>query len=34
MGKVLMGPQTGLYHMPTLLVGARVDGKADFMAVA
>jgi len=34
MGKILMGPQTWLYPMPTLLVGAKVDGKANFMAVA
>ena len=34
MGKILKGPQTWLYPMPTLLVGANVDGKANFMAVA
>lgn len=34
MGKVLMGPQTLVYPMPTLLVGANVDGKANFMTVA
>jgi flavin reductase (DIM6/NTAB) family NADH-FMN oxidoreductase RutF len=34
MGKILMGPQTWIYPMPTLLVGANVDGKANFMAVA
>ena len=34
MGKILMGPQTWLYPMPTLLVGANVGGKANFMAVA
>lgn len=34
MGKILMGPQTWLYPMPTLLVGVNVDGKANFMAVA
>jgi len=34
MDKVLMGPQTWLYPMPTFLVGANVDGRANFMAVA
>ena len=34
MGKVQMGPQTLIYPMPTLLVGANVDGKPNFMAVA
>ncbi len=34
MGKVQMGPQTLVYPMPTLLVGANVDGKANFMTVA
>jgi len=34
MGKVLMGPQTWIYPMPVLLVGADVDGKPNFMAVA
>jgi flavin reductase (DIM6/NTAB) family NADH-FMN oxidoreductase RutF len=34
MAKVLMGPQTWLYPMPALLVGADVDGRANFMAVA
>ncbi len=34
MGKVRMGPQTWIYPMPTLLVGANVDGKPNFMAVA
>ncbi|MFC1938915.1 flavin reductase family protein [Chloroflexota bacterium] len=34
MGKILMGPQTWLYPTPTLLVGANVDGRANFMAVA
>ena len=34
MGKTAMGPQTLIYPMPTLLVGANVDGKANFMAVA
>ena len=34
MGKIRQGPQTWLYPMPTLLVGANVDGKANFMAAA
>ena len=34
MGKIRQGPQTWLYPMPTLLVGASVDGKANFMAAA
>jgi flavin reductase (DIM6/NTAB) family NADH-FMN oxidoreductase RutF len=34
MGKTLMGPQTLLYPMPVLLVGAKVDGKPNFMTVA
>ena len=34
MGKILMGPQTLLYPMPALLVGANVDDKPNFMAVA
>ena len=34
MGKVLMGPQTFIYPMPVLLVGANVDGKPNFMTVA
>jgi len=34
MGKILMGPKTWIYPMPTLLVGANVDGKPNFMAVA
>lgn len=34
MGKTAMGPQTLIYPMPTLLVGADVDGKPNFMAVA
>jgi len=33
MGKILMGPQTLLYPMPALLVGANVDDKPNFMAV-
>jgi len=34
MAKVLMGGQTMLWPMPVLLVGANVDGKPNFMAVA
>ena len=34
MDKVLLGPQTLIYPMPTLLVGANVDDKPNFMAVA
>lgn len=34
MGKAAMGPQTLIYPMPTLLVGADIDGKPNFMAVA
>jgi len=34
MGKIMMGPQTLIYPMPALLVGANVDGKPNFMAVA
>ncbi len=34
MGKVLMGPQTWVYPMPALLVGANVDDKPNFMTVA
>ncbi len=33
MGKILMGPQTLIYPMPALLVGAKVDDKPNFMAV-
>ena len=33
MGKTLMGPQTLIYPMPALLVGANVDDKPNFMAV-
>jgi len=33
MGKTLMGPQTLIYPMPALLVGAKVDDKPNFMAV-
>lgn len=34
MAKILLGPQTLLYPKPALLVGANVDGKPNFMAVA
>ncbi|MEE9366794.1 MAG: flavin reductase family protein [Dehalococcoidales bacterium] len=34
MTKVQMGPGTSIYPMPTLLVGANVDGKPNFMTVA
>jgi len=34
MGKILKGPQTLIYPMPALLVGANVDGKPNFMTVA
>ena len=34
MGKTQLGPQTLIYPMPTVLVGANVDGKPNFMAVA
>jgi flavin reductase (DIM6/NTAB) family NADH-FMN oxidoreductase RutF len=34
MKKVKMGPQPMLWPHPTVLVGADVDGKADFAAVA
>ena len=34
MAKVLMGPETFIYPMPVLLVGANVEGKPNFMAVA
>ncbi|HEY51064.1 MAG TPA: flavin reductase family protein [Dehalococcoidia bacterium] len=34
MAKVQMGPGTFIYPMPTLLVGANVDGKPNFMTVA
>ena len=34
MSKILMGPTTRIYPLPTLLVGANVDGKPNFMAVA
>jgi flavin reductase (DIM6/NTAB) family NADH-FMN oxidoreductase RutF len=34
MGKVTLGPQTLVYPMPALLVGADVNGKPNFMAVA
>lgn len=34
MGKVTLGPQTLLYPMPAVLVGANVDDKPNFMAAA
>ena len=34
MGKILMGPQTLIYPMPALLIGANVDGKPNFMTIA
>jgi flavin reductase (DIM6/NTAB) family NADH-FMN oxidoreductase RutF len=34
MKKVKFGPQTLLYPMPAVLVGAKVDGKANFMTAA
>jgi len=32
-GKILMGPQTLIYPMPSLLVGANIDDKPNFMTV-
>jgi len=32
--KILMGPQTLIYPMPSLLVGANIDDKPNFMTVA
>jgi flavin reductase (DIM6/NTAB) family NADH-FMN oxidoreductase RutF len=34
MSKVTLGPQTLIYPMPAMLVGADVAGKPNFMAVA
>ena len=34
MNKVMMGPQTLVCPLPTVLVGANVDGRPNFMAVA
>ena len=34
MEKITLGPQTILYPMPTLLIGAEVDGKPNFMVAA
>ena len=34
MGKKTLGPQPLLYPMPAVLVGANVNGKANFMTVA
>lgn len=34
MSKTKIGPSTLIYPMPTLLVGAEVDGKPNFLAIA
>jgi flavin reductase (DIM6/NTAB) family NADH-FMN oxidoreductase RutF len=34
MDKVKLGPSCSLYPMPTTVVGANVDGKANFLAIA
>lgn len=34
MGKTKMGPTTLIYPMPTVLVGAEVDEKPNFLAIA
>ncbi len=34
MGKMQLGPQTLVYPMPALLVGANVDSRPNFMTVA
>jgi flavin reductase (DIM6/NTAB) family NADH-FMN oxidoreductase RutF len=34
MDKITIGPSTLLFPMPAVLVGAEVDGKANFMTVA
>ena len=34
MTKVTIGARTLLYPLPAVLVGANVNGKANFMAVA
>ncbi|MBE9574259.1 MAG: flavin reductase, partial [Proteobacteria bacterium] len=34
MEKIKLGPQTFLYPMPAVLVGAMVDGKPNFMTAA
>ncbi len=34
MAKVTLGPRTMLYPLPTVLVGANVEGKPNFMAAA
>lgn len=34
MGKTQMGPQTLIYPMPVLIIGANVDNKPNFMTVA
>ena len=34
MGKMLMGPRTLIYPLPVVLVGANVDDKPNFLAIA
>ena len=34
MSKVTMGPTTFIYPMPALLIGANIDGKPNFLAIA
>jgi flavin reductase (DIM6/NTAB) family NADH-FMN oxidoreductase RutF len=34
MGKILLGPQTLIYPMPALLIGANVNDKPNFMVAA
>ncbi len=34
MAKILLGPQTLIYPLPALLIGANIDDKPNFMAVA
>ena len=34
MGKTKIGPSALIYPMPTVLVGAEVDGKPNFLAIA
>jgi flavin reductase (DIM6/NTAB) family NADH-FMN oxidoreductase RutF len=34
MSKTMLGPTTTIYPQPALLIGAKVDGKPNFMAVA
>ncbi len=33
MSKILIGPQTLIYPMPTFLIGTNVDNKPNFMTV-